>query len=559
MNYIIKQNSDDVIESIYSNRNLTEDEVTRLLSASEDDWEDPDNYPNMNRAYKCLMKHIKNNNVIYIQADSDVDGLISCSILINFILKYLKYDNVYYLTHKGKQHGITNETINSCIKGKIGLLITPDAASSDITQMRVLAENNIDFISLDHHLYNPDDIPEYSIVVNNQHPNVNNKYGSGSLVTYKFIYYVAEMEGVDISYDYLAEVNIANIGDMCEMNAKCLENRFIYKLGSDLKNNTNEMIRVFAENLNKKKKLTIDDVSFGIVPKMNSIIRMGSSKEKEDVIESLIGSDEMVEYKYRGQTKVQSIYDSIIRISNKLKSQQKREINKYAESLNVLTKDTDKIIIVDGTEINSSLRGLLANKVMGEYQKPTFILSRGTDNILRGSARGIGDKDLNELCQKSNLALHIGGHSMSFGISLMDNNVDKFIKYLNKELMGVDFSDKTEIDYEYKNNIPLEDLLDIADLDDIWTFNCKRPKILIKNIKINSKSINKRGINLSFKVGDILYKRDFCSNVWFSNLICEEDNPYHNKDLIIDAICEVKTTENNKAYINLIEIESEVM
>ena len=148
---------------------------------------------------------------------------------------------------------------------------------------------------------------------------------------------------------------------------------------------------------------------------------------------------------------------------------------------------------------------------------------------------------------------------MSFGISLMDNNVDKFIKYLNKELMGVDFSDKTEIDYEYKNNIPLEDLLDIADLDDIWTFNCKRPKILIKNIKINSKSINKRGINLSFKVGDILYKRDFCSNVWFQNLICEEDNPYHNKDLIIDAICEVKTTENNKAYINLIEIESEVM
>ena len=184
MNYIIKQNSDDVIESIYSNRKITHDEVTRLLSASEDDWEDPSGYPNIDRAYECLMKHIKNDNTIYIQADSDVDGLISCSILMNFILKYLKYDNVYYLTHKGKQHGITNETINSCIKGEIGLLITPDAGSSDITQMRILAENNIDFISLDHHLYNPDDIPEYSIVVNNQHPNVNNKYGSGSLVTY---------------------------------------------------------------------------------------------------------------------------------------------------------------------------------------------------------------------------------------------------------------------------------------------------------------------------------------------------------------------------------------
>ena len=87
----------------------------------------------------------------------------------------------------------------------------------------------------------------------------------------------------------------------------------------------------------------------------------------------------------------------------------------------------------------------------------------------------------------------------------------------------------------------------------------ERLQILIKNIRINSKNINKRGINLSFKVGDILYKRDFCSNVWFQNLICEEDNPYHNKDLIIDAICEVKMTENNKAYINLIEIESEVM
>ena len=37
MDYKIKQSSDDVIESIYSNRNLTNDEVTRLLSASEDD------------------------------------------------------------------------------------------------------------------------------------------------------------------------------------------------------------------------------------------------------------------------------------------------------------------------------------------------------------------------------------------------------------------------------------------------------------------------------------------------------------------------------------------
>ena len=61
---------------------------------------------------------------------------------------------------------------------------------------------------------------------------------------------------------------------------------------------------------------------------------------------------------------------------------------------------------------------------------------------------------------------------------------------------------------------------------------------------------------MSFKVGGVLYKRDFCSRVFFQNLICFEENPNQDKDLNINMICEVKSFENGRSYINIVEFES---
>src|SRR5574344_1913375 len=138
MEYKINQTSNDVIESIYNNRGINDDEIDRWLYADSSAWEDPSNYPDIDKAYRLLMKCINENKPIFVNQDPDCDGVFSAGILINFILKYLKYEDVYYIIQDGKRHGLTNKVMDKCLENKPGLLINPDSSSNDIKQMKKL-------------------------------------------------------------------------------------------------------------------------------------------------------------------------------------------------------------------------------------------------------------------------------------------------------------------------------------------------------------------------------------------------------------------------------------
>ena len=94
MMYKIGEMSNDVIDTILKNRNITYDEVDDILTANRDSWENPLNYKNMDRAYNTLMEVVKSNGNIAVLIDPDCDGYISSTIMFDFIYYYLEYDNV---------------------------------------------------------------------------------------------------------------------------------------------------------------------------------------------------------------------------------------------------------------------------------------------------------------------------------------------------------------------------------------------------------------------------------------------------------------------------------
>ncbi len=489
----------------------------------------------------------------------DVDGYTAATTVFSFISDYLQYDNVLYIIQEDlvKAHGITEEVIRKVKNNGIKLLITPDSSSNDFEQQVELYEMGCKFIALDHHKFDSKGVPQTSIVINNQDGSVKNTEASGCFVTYKFCHYVAEQEGIDLGYNYLDLVNISNISDMRDMSN--LENRYIYNIGKRVENITNKLIKSFIDDLKIKKILTIENVNFGIANKINAIIRNGSIDEKEALFESLIGSYETVTYKYKGKTMEQSIQDSILRIANRLRNSQKNLIKKCLDKgIKTYTNENDKLVIIDGTYIDSKITGLLANKLMREYNRPIMILKEFEGN-LRGSCRGYTLDSFNNLCKESNLFNSVEGHDNSFGCNILKDNLEKFISYANEKLRDIEFDDSIEIDYVYDKNIPLEDVIDIAALSELWSNQIPSPKLLIRDIIINTKDISKRGINLSFKIDKIQFRKDYCSKVFYEDLIKLEENQDMDKDLKIDILCEVKTWESGLGYINIIEAESEVL
>ena len=57
MEYKINQNGNTLLESVYNNRNLTDEYIDSLLYSET--WEDPINYKNISKGYGLLMKTIK--------------------------------------------------------------------------------------------------------------------------------------------------------------------------------------------------------------------------------------------------------------------------------------------------------------------------------------------------------------------------------------------------------------------------------------------------------------------------------------------------------------------
>lgn len=185
------------IETILRNRGI--DDIEHYLNTTDADILSPTLLANMDDGIKMLMRHIKNNDKIYVLADEDCDGYTSASTLINYLHRlfptYVE-TNLSYGVHEKKIHGIVIKDIPT----DIGLLIVPDASSNEYDIHKHFYDLGIDILILDHH-----EAPEpssYACVINNQLCDYPNKAYSGVGIVYKFCCRMDELLGTEYAKDY---------------------------------------------------------------------------------------------------------------------------------------------------------------------------------------------------------------------------------------------------------------------------------------------------------------------------------------------------------------------
>lgn len=65
--------------------NYSEADIEHYLHTSEMDLYSPEIITNMRRGVEMLMKHIKNNDKIFLQIDDDCDGFTSSALFLNYL------------------------------------------------------------------------------------------------------------------------------------------------------------------------------------------------------------------------------------------------------------------------------------------------------------------------------------------------------------------------------------------------------------------------------------------------------------------------------------------
>ena len=188
-------------ETVLSNRGVKN--LRRYLNTTDNDINSPLAFGRelMTRAARMLMTHIAAEDKTLIIVDADCDGYTSSAVLINYLHEvFPEYVEtcIDWFIHSGKQHGLS-DCIDKALEYKF--VICPDSSSNDYEYHKILKDNNIDVLVLDHH--EADHISDYACVVNNQMSDYPNKELSGVGVTWQFCRYLDMIGGNSYADNFL--------------------------------------------------------------------------------------------------------------------------------------------------------------------------------------------------------------------------------------------------------------------------------------------------------------------------------------------------------------------
>ena len=497
------------VEQVLFNRGIKLEDMDRFKYPSQNDIIDPLCLEHMHEGAQMLIKHVGQNDKIFIQVDSDCDGYTSAAILINYLnclFPHFAQTKISYRIHDGKQHGLLTETIPDDVK----LVIAPDSSSNDYEQHEELHNKGIDVLVIDHH--EAERYSEYACVINNQMCDYPTKSLSGAGVVYKFCCYIDSLLGTEYADDYIDLATTGIIADV--MPLKDFEIRQIILKGMQGFRNPLLKTMVAKDEFHfRGKALTPFNIAWYIAPYINAITRSGTESEKQVVFESMI---EFLAYKTVPSTKrgckgqFETRTEQAVRTCNNVKNRQSKAkdnaldaVLKTIEEENLLENKILAIRLDPKYAADKNLTGLIANGLLDTYCRPILILNKvkEEDGSIHwaGSGRGYDKANLGslrDLLEQSGLVDYAQGHAMAFGVSIPEENYEALVQYVNEAYKDFDCAPIYSVDliWDGVKDLSSRAFSEIADEEKIWGKGVEDPLIAIEGLRIYGKQLRMYGL-----------------------------------------------------------------
>ena len=490
------------IEQVLTNRGIKFEDIDHYLNVSESDNLSPLLLKNIESAAKMIFNQLSKDSFhIYVQVDSDCDGYTSAALLLNYIHAVFPsaISHISYSFHDGKIHGINPELIPP----ETSLVIAPDSSSNDYDIHKALHDKGIEVLVLDHH--QAERISEYACVVNNQLCDYPTKSLSGVGVVYKLCQFIDSLLPADQQKadQFLDIVAIGLVGDM--MDLRDFETHYLVQTG------LSQIQNPFIKGMAEKNHYQLGDhptpigVAFYIVPLINSITRVGTMAEKTLLFESMLNwkAFDLVPSTKRGCSGQQETrLEQSLRTCTNVKNRQTRNQDAAVEQVKAIIEDNKlldhKILLIklEHPSFDRGITGLIANKLMAEYQRPVALLVEVEEDgkiAWSGSARGYEKSKLNDFrgfCRDSGLVYLAEGHPNAFGFGILDENFDAFLEYADNTLKDIEFSPSYKVDFIHSvNNFNPKEILELGNMKNLWGQNVDEPLIAVENVAVTKDMI----------------------------------------------------------------------
>lgn len=478
---------DQVTARIIRNRDVIgEKAIEKYLHGSRKDFYSPWLLKDMEKAVAILQEKIENRNRIRIIGDYDIDGVMSTYILLES-LRGLGCDVDMMIPNRITDgYGINEHLIEQAWQEGRDTIITCDNGIAAVTQIRKAKDLGMTVIVTDHHEVPFEDLegerkeilPPADAIVNPKQKACSYPFAGlcGAVVAMKVMEALYEKMApeVDLVDKMLPFAGIATIGDVMDLQD---ENRILVKEGLHrLHHTTNlglqELIRV--NNL-EPENISPYHIGFILGPCLNASGRLDTAKR---ALQLLLADSREEAAVLAGDLK---------NLNESRKEMTAQGLEKAIEQVESTSMMEDMVLVVFLPECHESLAGIIAGRLRERYHKPSFVLTRGEEGV-KGSGRSIESYSMYEkLCECKEYLTKFGGHPMAAGLSLEEENVERFRRKLNEQsgLTEEDLVEKVTIDVPMPIHYIRKDLVQELSLLEPFGKGNEKPLFAQKNLWVS--------------------------------------------------------------------------
>lgn len=478
---------DQVTARIIRNRDVIgEKAIEKYLHGSRKDFYSPWLLKDMEKAVAILQEKIENRNRIRIIGDYDIDGVMSTYILLES-LRGLGCDVDMMIPNRITDgYGINEHLIEQAWQEGRDTIITCDNGIAAVTQIRKAKDLGMTVIVTDHHEVPFEDLegerkeilPPADAIVNPKQKACSYPFAGlcGAVVAMKVMEALYEKMApeVDLVDKMLPFAGIATIGDVMDLQD---ENRILVKEGLQrLHHTTNlglqELIRV--NNL-EPENISPYHIGFILGPCLNASGRLDTAKR---ALQLLLADSREEAAVLAGDLK---------NLNESRKEMTAQGLEKAIEQVESTSMLEDTVLVVFLPECHESLAGIIAGRLRERYHKPSFVLTRGEEGV-KGSGRSIESYSMYEkLCECKEYLTKFGGHPMAAGLSLEEENVERFRRKLNEQsgLTKEDLVEKVTIDVPMPIHYIRKDLVQELSLLEPFGKGNEKPLFAQKNLWVS--------------------------------------------------------------------------
>jgi single-stranded-DNA-specific exonuclease len=419
------------------------------------DLHDPFLFRDMKKAVERLFKAIDAKEKIFIFADYDADGVSAGTILMNTLKAYGADPGIYIPHRETEGYGLSAKAVDfiSAAGGK--LIITCDCGISSRDEIAAAADRGIEVMVTDHHMQ-PAKLPDRAFAL--IHPKLEGetypfKGLSGGGVAFKLAQGLlktripAGMKDIEAFEKRLTE--LAAISSVADMVPLVGESRTLVHFGLVVLNKTT---RIGLKKLYETAgivpgKVDTYSIGFQIAPRINAAGRM----DHANTAFALLNATDEVE-----ATRLAVALNS----ANIERQKATQTIVDLAREQVIATNQEEKpVIILFDEKWAAGLIGLVAGKLVEEFNRPVFLFTKKNDKEFVGSGRSIPAFNIIIAMQSMPDAfLRFGGHPGAAGMSIEPEKFDafreRFTAHAAKELADKDLTPTLSIDAE----LALEDV-----------------------------------------------------------------------------------------------------